>query len=284
MKKLGIWNPGRELWENPAGQIDLFSAHSEPYSDPWPSWGTMRNGAAYELQTSVPPTLATEFLSSRTLLPTPIASDAKGTGPADAARDSVQLRQVSTQLLPTPQAHDATAGKTPEQVAAMRARGFGVSNLNETFSLLGTPRVAHGMNASARQVELHREGIPDGRLETQLASLLPTPTTQESQSGPSQANRATPPLNARVLLLPTPDVTSARRSDEAHAAGKNQVSIHDIQNLLPTPVAKDSGGTAENHLRKKPGRSQVTSLQILTESDLLQTGGRISPPSNDGKQ
>jgi len=49
-------------------------------------------------------------------------------------------------LLPTPQAHDAQGPKTPEQVAAMRARvGAGVRNLNEVvvndLHLLPTPAV-----------------------------------------------------------------------------------------------------------------------------------------------
>ena len=34
---------------------------------------------------------------------------------------------------------------------------------------------------------------------------------------------------------------------------------------LPTPAATYSGNTAENHLRKKPGRSSVTDLRILIE-------------------
>ena len=34
---------------------------------------------------------------------------------------------------------------------------------------------------------------------------------------------------------------------------------------LPTPTATYSGNTAENHLRKKPGRSSVTDLRILIE-------------------
>lgn len=49
-------------------------------------------------------------------------------------------------LLPTPQARDSAGAKTPDQVAAMRARGYGVSNLNETavneLALLPTPSVA----------------------------------------------------------------------------------------------------------------------------------------------
>jgi hypothetical protein len=34
---------------------------------------------------------------------------------------------------------------------------------------------------------------------------------------------------------------------------------------LPTPTATYSGNTAENHLRKKPGRLSVTDLRILVE-------------------
>jgi hypothetical protein len=48
--------------------------------------------------------------------------------------------------------------------------------------------------------------------------------------------------------------------------------------LLPTPVASDSGNTPENHLRKKPGRKQVTSLRIILEYGLLKSGGRIPAP------
>ena len=49
-------------------------------------------------------------------------------------------------MLPTPQAHDRHGAKTPEQIAAMKARtNCGVSNLNETVSkLLPSPRASDG--------------------------------------------------------------------------------------------------------------------------------------------
>jgi hypothetical protein len=59
-------------------------------------------------------------------------------------------------------------------------------------------------------------------------------------------------------------------------------SLTDV--LLPTPAAHDSGNTPENHLRKKPGRSVVTSLQVLVDYDLLKTGGRIVPLSSGGSE
>lgn len=49
--------------------------------------------------------------------------------------------------------------------------------------------------------------------------------------------------------------------------------------FLPTPAAHDSGNTPESHLRKKPGRTQVTSLQVITDHGLLETGGVLPTPS-----
>lgn len=48
-----------------------------------------------------------------------------------------------------------------------------------------------------------------------------------------------------------------------------------MEGLLPTPVASFSENTPENHLRKKPGRQQVTDLKILVENGLLASGGRL---------
>jgi hypothetical protein len=45
----------------------------------------------------------------------------------------------------TPQAHDAQGPKTPEQIAAMRAKGHGVKNLNEMVSW-ATPQLQDGHN------------------------------------------------------------------------------------------------------------------------------------------
>jgi hypothetical protein len=39
--------------------------------------------------------------------------------------------------------------------------------------------------------------------------------------------------------------------------------------LLPSPVAQQSGSTPEEHLRRKPGRTQVTDLAIIVENGLM---------------
>ena len=48
------WNPKRELWETT--QMDLFSAAQEPFSETWPTSGSMRNGRLFPRPPLEPPT------------------------------------------------------------------------------------------------------------------------------------------------------------------------------------------------------------------------------------
>lgn len=73
-----IWNPVRGVWE--ADQPDLF-ALLVPYSEIWPTTGSMRNGLAYPRPTSALRTSVSASLSSPTaLLQTPLASDSSRGG------------------------------------------------------------------------------------------------------------------------------------------------------------------------------------------------------------
>jgi len=42
-----------------------------------------------------------------------------------------------------------------------------------------------------------------------------------------------------------------------------------VMALLPSPVAHQSGSTPEEHLARKPGRTQVTDLAIIVENGLM---------------
>jgi DNA (cytosine-5)-methyltransferase 1 len=132
------------------------------------------------------PTLADQV--EHELLPTPTAADGDR---ASLAYERGNPTLIGA-LLPTPQAHDAVKGKTPEQVNAMRERGRaqgkapGVSNLNEVVEnglLLPTPT----SNVSGRTPEQHmamRESIgrtTPSQLEA-AARLLPTPTVADSRN------------------------------------------------------------------------------------------------------
>lgn len=87
-----------------------------------------------------------------------------------------------------------------------------------------------------------------------------------------------------LLVLPTPMTAYSGRSPEEWRIGRPagngatrdrigdlEVAMRELVDdvlVLPTPVAHPSGNTPENHLRKKPGRRQVTDLAILVENDL----------------
>lgn len=105
MEPLAQWDPARSVWVLPERHL---CGHSVVFSETWPSSGMTLRGRAYALPTWEPHTDGGESSSSRG-------------------------------LLPTPQAHDAVKGKSAEQVAAMRARGHGVANLNETVENLLAP-------------------------------------------------------------------------------------------------------------------------------------------------
>ncbi len=82
---------------------------------------------------------------------------------------------------PTPQAHDVTAGKTATQIAAMRAKGHGVSNLTEVGNLTGWPSpTAQDHNRGGLPPRPHDTGIP----LTQMVALTgwATPTAVNHRS------------------------------------------------------------------------------------------------------
>lgn len=93
----------------------------------------------------------------KTEWPTPQARDAKGRSSENHPdRGGPNLPNLVSEMWPTPTAHDALTPKTPEQVAAMRARAPkrkgggspGVSNLNETVAALWPTPTAMDANSS----------------------------------------------------------------------------------------------------------------------------------------
>jgi len=132
--------------------------------------------------------------SGGALVPTPSVPDATG-GHASrsGARSGELMLPGLVRSLPTPQAHDAVKGKTAAQVAAMRARGHGVANLNEMVeNLLPTPAVndmGEGKTVEAwddwtdAMKSLHSNGNGHGKslsLDTQRLAMLPTPQTSDT--------------------------------------------------------------------------------------------------------
>jgi hypothetical protein len=124
-------------------------------------------------------------------------------------------------LLPTPQAHDKHGAKTPDQVAAMRARGAGVRNLNEVAVnelLLRTPTAQLAANGGSQHPEKRKAGGHGPTLADQVEhQLLPTPSAQNSHGNHRRGGERSRELllpGAVLDLLPTPsvaDVTGGHR-------------------------------------------------------------------------
>jgi len=129
--------------------------------------------------------------------------------------------------------------------------------------------------------------------------LLATPSDAgrvdgRSTSAQSSRTRQGEPPSQPERHSPVPadsDRIGRRQGAEQPGAGAQEVAatVGDLGSLpgngraddllvLPTPMAQHSGNTPENHLRKKPGRRQVTDLAILVENDLLATGGLLPTP------
>lgn len=99
------------------------------------------------------------------------------------------------------------------------------------------------------------------------------PTTRETPGRRSWADVSGRDRTPQTLI-PTPTASDWKAG--YHQEGKG-MSLSQATRLLPTPVAQASGNSAEAHLRKKPGRTQVTDLGIIAREGLFTTGGNLLP-------
>ena len=140
---------------------------SAEFSETWPRSGMTRSGIAYRLPPLTRPTLEIAYGSSEHW-PTPRAFDAKTMAtPAQIEHVERQRRErprgapssltieAATRLFPTPTTRDHMPAHTPEYIAAKKAQGHGMSNLNDAIlTLWPTPTASrrsglqsHGKNA-----------------------------------------------------------------------------------------------------------------------------------------
>jgi hypothetical protein len=186
MQPLCQWDPSTETWG--ATSNDLFSERWVPYSETWPTWGSMHDGVAYELPTSAPRTADSE---SSSLLPTPLARDSKG-APGGGFNEVSLPRSI--QLLPTPRATD---------VRGPIRHGAGGLDLRTTVNerLLPTPR-AQDSDESPKT------------FLTRTRALQEFPDRNGGQTGP--------PLGVAVQML-TDGVPMDQRSDDGKGSSAGQL-------------------------------------------------------------
>jgi DNA (cytosine-5)-methyltransferase 1 len=171
-----IWNNARGVWEKP-GTENLFCAHSELFSETWPTEGMMRNGQAYALPTPTHPTTVSES----SLLRSPTASQGEG----GALGEKVARERGNT--------------------VGIRDQAMDIAKLNgEKITRLPTPVTADAYTGNLKSSQ-HKEGSMHSMALPHVIAMLPTPTTQDGKNnaGPSQFERNTKPLNVEAVLLPT---------------------------------------------------------------------------------
>jgi hypothetical protein len=250
------------------------------------------------------------------ILPTPRASEGMRNPLRPHAKDTSRLEDaVAVNLLPTPQAHDAAKGKTAEQVAAMRAKGHGVANLNELaenelVQLMPTPRATDGSKGGPNQ----RGSKGDLMLPSAVTQLLPTPVAQPSGNTPEEHLRKKPGrkvvtdlailtenglLETGGKLLQTPSVADGlggherrggKRGSELLLNGQAKEIAKQQQEppLLRTPCAQEAGGgplspamaTARNQTLRLTGQI----IDLVNPGQLQQPGENTSRPSAAGSK
>jgi site-specific DNA-cytosine methylase len=175
-------------------------------------------------------------------------------------RDQVKDLVDDQELLPTPNTMEHREIKTPEQIAELKAKSpGGYRNLREVVVneidepvLMPTPSVAHIRNhdESIEGYLERRQDYLDGktkgmfgvslgvavRMETDVDSLMPTPTTRDYKDGQA------PHLRDGVVQTDT--------------VGRAVMNSGEIE-LLQTPQVDDSKNTGHNQTRRKTLASQI---------------------------
>lgn len=179
-RHIATWNPERRLWET--DRLSLFSEHSEPFSETFPTAGMWADGSVYELPTWAPRTDDSESSSQLGLLPTPRTSDTNGAGVHGTGGPDLR---TAISLLPTPAAGNFNDGESVESWQARKERekakgrnGNGIGTpLAMAVQLLPTPRATDGEKGGPNQ----RGSSGDQMLPSAVMQLLPTPRAQHGE-------------------------------------------------------------------------------------------------------
>ncbi|AOZ64744.1 hypothetical protein SEA_CHOCOLAT_81 [Arthrobacter phage Chocolat] len=188
------------------------------------------------------------------LLPTPTTQETKS-GPSQGSRNTPPLNHVVTDLLPTPIASDSK-GTGPADANRETVQLRAITELLPT-PMCGDAKQAR--NSTANRNKIPPTGIHAGDTLTDL--FVP---------------------NGNTPIFPTPKGSDGEKGGPNQRGSSGDYALPAIGHLLPTPAANDSGNTPEEHLRKKPGRTQVTSLQVIADHGLIETGGKILPTPTVG--
>jgi len=186
----------------------------------WPSWGMMRDGVC-------------------TPLPTPVlhtCGNGSGLWPTPTASEEVQAKRLGG----CQEVYIDTTGKPRRRMPTGGSASMGLGKMAAT-GMWPTP------TASAGGPE------PEGRTGRKLATVVakwPTLTAQDAKNNgsPSQMQRNSLPLNAKVKMLPTP------RSEDSQCAGGHRGRDDTLYGMVCKPKSGKTGS---------PGQLNPTWVELL---------------------
>ncbi len=243
-----------------------MDGESPPWSGTWPTSGTTRGGAAYQLPPWEPRTAASDCSSSPTL-PTPRTTDARDAGVHGTG--GLDLR-TAVSLLPTPRASDGEKGGPNQRGSS------GDLMMPSAALLLPTPAARDWKSGDSNIMD--RNARP---LNEVVQNLLPTPTAARygNNQSPSPGAAVRPGLDSIAALLPTPRAMDSCATPEAPAAARHVaagngslVEVIGVHLLLPTPVAADGERQSATYARGNP----------TLKGALMPSGDGGLPPSDGG--
>lgn len=224
-----------------------------------------------------------------TLLPTPRASDGEKGGPNQRGSSGDYMLPAAVHHMTDPVADE------PDMLLPTPVAGGGtgyMSGSNRDTWRPGLEKAVQGYVPVLHQGRPDFTHSPSAAAMTEGSSaLLPTPTPnmlrneEDPEEWVARRREVFERTGTRHGLPLTVAATSIADGEPLYIGDKQTLSYRDEEDeqdaevqLLPTPTAQQSGSTPEQHLARKPGRDVVTCLEIITDHDLLETGGRLEAP------
>ena len=202
---MAIWNTARGVWEKP-GTENLFCAHSELYSETWPTAGTMQNGQAFEQ-----PTLERHITDSEySSLPTPTSRDYKD-GSLEYQRDG----KIQTDTI-------ARAVFSSGEVLLPTTRTSMANGPSQKEIDQGNPKLRLETEVMLGEIRWGKFAAAIERWEEVLGRPAPAPTKPDGKDG---AHRLSSLFTEWMMGVPEGWITNCglKRNEELKACGNGVV-------------------------------------------------------------
>jgi hypothetical protein len=275
-------------WWTP--QSSLFAKTGwEPFSGPWATSGSIRNGIYSARPRSARPTFASDSSS----WPTPdtgLSPHGHGRrgGGQNNGHQSGESLEATAAMWPTPNATAANDGEMPEtwliRQEELKAKGYNGNGAGMPLAIASqlwpTPRtITGGAESAERKQALGRTESGGGDLQAAI-EMWQMPKAQDAKhatASPAEIARHDPTLAAQVHLWPTPNARDHKGQDMPGRHGGE--SLPQMLMSWPTPQAAD-GERATEWIGRREGNNP-TLLGAVRRFPTPRAQDAADGPSND---